>query len=119
MPMTEIVRLVIVFELSYPNKMKGSEDGIYLLQNLFFFFFIHLFIYLWLHWVFIAAYGLSLVVASGASLRCSAWVSHCSGFSCCGARALGAWASVVVAHGLSSCGLWALERRLSSCGTWA
>ena len=39
MPMTEIVRLVIVFELSYPNKMKGSEDGIYLLQNLFFFLF--------------------------------------------------------------------------------
>ena len=37
----------------------------------------------------------------------------------CGARALGAWASVVVAHGLSSCGLWALEHRLSSCGTRA
>ena len=39
--------------------------------------------------------------------------------SCCGAQALGLWASVVVARGLSSCGLWALERRLSSCGTWA
>ena len=26
---------------------------------------------------------------------------HYSGFSCCGAQALGAWASVVVAHGLS------------------
>ena len=38
-----------------------------------------------------------------------------SGFSCCGARALGARASVVVARGLSSCGLWALECRLSSC----
>ena len=25
----------------------------------------------------------------------------------CGARALGAWASVVVARGLSSCGAWA------------
>ena len=37
---------------------------------------------------------------------------------CCGAQALGAWASVVVAHGLSSCGSWALECRLSSCGTW-
>ena len=32
---------------------------------------------------------------------------------------LGAWASVVVAHGLSSCGSWALERRLSSCGARA
>ena len=35
---------------------------------------------------------------------------------CCGARALGAWASVVVACRLSSCDLRALERRLSSCG---
>ena len=34
---------------------------------------------------------------------------------CCGARALGAWALVVVARGLSSCGMQALERRLSSC----
>ena len=32
------------------------------------------------------------------------WASHCSGFSCCGPQALGAWASVVVARGLSSCG---------------
>ena len=40
--------------------------------------------------------------------------------SLCGrARALGTGASVVVARGLSSCGLWALERRLSSCGAQA
>ena len=52
-------------------------------------------------------------------LRCTARASHCGGFSCCGARALGARASVVVARGLSSCGSWALERRLSSCGTQA
>ena len=32
---------------------------------------------------------------------------------------LGAQASVVVARGLSSCGSWALERRLSSCGARA
>ena len=41
------------------------------------------------------------------------------GFSCCGAQALGARASVVVAHRLSSCGSRALERRLSRCGTRA
>ena len=35
-----------------------------------------------------------------ATLRCSARAPRCSGFSCCGAWALGAWASVVVAHGL-------------------
>ena len=37
----------------------------------------------------------------------------------CGARALGVRVSVVVARGLSSCGSWALERRLSSCGARA
>ena len=55
----------------------------------------------------------------GATLRCGARASHCGGFSHCGARAVGAGASVVVAHGLSSCGLRALEHRLSSCGAWA
>ena len=51
--------------------------------------------------------------------RCSAWASHCGGFSCCRAWALGTQASVVVAHGLSSCGSQALEHRLSSCGAQA
>ena len=50
----------------------------------------------------------------GATLPCGAQASHCGGFSCCRAQALGVRASVVVAHGLSSCGSWALERRLSS-----
>ena len=62
--------------------------------------------------------GLSLAAASGATLCCFAQASHC-GFSCCGAWALGVRASVVVARGLSSCGLQALERRLSSGGTRA
>ena len=52
----------------------------------------------------------------GATLRCGARVSHHSGFSCCGAWALGTQASVVVVHRLSSCGSRALECRLSSCG---
>ena len=56
---------------------------------------------------------------AGTSLCCSAWGSHCGGFSCCGARALGTQASVVVARGLSSCGSRALEHRLSSSGKWA
>ena len=45
--------------------------------------------------------------------------SHCGGFLCCGARALGARASVVVACRLGSCGSRALEHRLSSCGARA
>ena len=68
-------------------------------------------------------------------LRCCAWAfSSCGEWgllfvavrglliavaSRCRARALGMRASVVVAHGLSSCGPQALERRLSSCGTRA
>ena len=55
----------------------------------------------------------------GATLRCGVWASHCGGFSCCGAQALGARASVVVVRGLTSCGSQALERRFSSCGTRA
>ena len=38
----------------------------------------------------------------GATLHRGARAPHCSVFSCCRARALGAWASVVVAHGLQS-----------------
>ena len=42
---------------------------------------------------------------AGSTLRCGAWASHRGGFSCCGARALGAQASVVAARGLSVCGV--------------
>ena len=52
--------------------------------------------YFWLCWVFIAAYRLSVVAASGSYslLQC-------------------------VARGLSSCGSQAVEHRLSRCGSWA
>ena len=57
---------------------------------------IYLFMYLFrLRWVFVAACGLSLVAASGLIIVVA---------SRCSARALGTWASVVVACGLSSCG---------------
>ena len=42
--------------------------------------------------VFVAAHGLSLVVASGGTHLCGVRASHSGGFSCRGARALGAWA---------------------------
>ena len=82
------------------------------------FFLNYLFIYFW-HWVFVAARGLSLVAASGgySSFQCMGfslqWLlllrstgSRHTGFSSCGMR-------------LSSCGSWALERKLSSCGIQA
>ena len=81
--------------------------------------FTYLFIYFWLRWVFVAAHGLSLVVASGGyySLQCMSfslwWLLLLWSM---GSRHVGL---VVVACGLSSCGSWALERRFSSCGTWA
>ena len=79
-----------------------------------------LFIYFWPRWVFVAARRLSLVAArAGAPLSCGAQASHCGGFSCCGAWALGARTSVVAVHGFSSCGSWALQHRLSSCGARA
>ena len=37
-------------------------------------------------------------------LRCGEWASHCGGLSCFRAQATGAWASVVMSCGLSSCG---------------
>ena len=60
----------------------------------------YLFIYFCLRWVFVAAQGLSLVVASRgySSLWCTGF--SCGGFSCCGARALGGRASVIAARGL-------------------
>ena len=79
-----------------------------------------LFIYFWLCWVFVAARWLSLQLRRArATLCCGARASHCGGFSCCRARALGTQASVIAARGLSSCGLRALECRLSSCGARA
>ena len=89
-----------------------------------FFIYIYKFIYLF---IFILGCVGSLLLRAGflqlqragATLRCGAWASHCGGFSCCGTPALGSWASVVLARGLSSCGSQALERRLSSCGSRA
>ena len=75
--------------------------------------------YFWLHWVFVVVRVFSSCAQRALLFCCGAQTSHCSGFSCCRARALGAGASVVVARGLSSCGSRALEHRLSSCGAWA
>ena len=79
-------------------------------------------------YLFLAVFGLRCCVrafsscgeeGAGATHPCGARASHCRGFSRCGAQDLGAWASVVVARGLSSCGSRPLERRLSSCGVRA
>ena len=86
------------------------------------FFFLIYFIYLFIFGCvesLLLFTGFLQLQRAGATLCCNAWASHCSGFSCCGARALGARASVVAARGLSSCGSRALEHMLSSCGARA
>ena len=98
---------------------RQSSQGQVVLIFLFLINLFILFIYFWLHWVFVAACGFLQLRQVGATLRCSAGASHCGGFSCCRARALGMRASVVVARGLSSCGSQAVERRLSRCGARA
>ena len=72
-------------------------------------------------YLFLFSFGCSRssLQSSGATHHCGVQASHRGGFSCCGVRALGPQASVVVICRLSSCGLRALEHRLNSCGAWA
>ena len=66
------------------------------------FFFV--FVFFWLGWVFVAVCVLSLVEANGATLHCVNGLLIVVVSLCCRAWALGVQVSVVVAHGLSSCG---------------
>ena len=78
-------------------------------------FFFNEFIYF--IYLLLAVLGLRCCVQAGGGLLFTVvQASHCDGFSCCRAWALGTRASVVAACGLSGCGSWALEYRLSSCG---
>ena len=84
------------------------------------FFFVTTVILLWMpQYCFFKKFYLFYLFLAALGLHCWAWASHCNGFSCGGARVPGARASVVVARGLSSCGLQVLECRLSSCGARA
>ena len=102
-----IIIKIVISRLISPNSWLSCLENL-LVDS--FFFLNEGFIYLFrLCWVFVAVRGLSLVVVSGATLCCGAQPSHCWGFSCCGARAPGVRASVVVAHGLScsdACGIF-------------
>lgn len=70
--------------------------------------------FFWLDWVFVGVHRLSLVGEQGLlSIVVHGLLILVA--SPCGAPALGAQASVCVAHRLSSCGFQALEHRLNSC----
>ena len=90
-----------------------------LLHSNFFFFFN--FIYLWLHWVFVAARGLSLVAASGgySSLWCTGFLLRWllvaeHGLQARRLQQLQHASSAVAVRGLGSCGARAQLLR----GTW-
>ena len=104
-----------LFSLSafFPSSLTLVFICIFFFFNIFVFcffkLFIYLFIYLWLCWVFVSVWGLSLVVASGGHSS-----SRCAGLSSSqplllrstGSRRAG---SVVVAHGPScsaACGIF-------------
>ena len=75
--------------------------------------------YLWLRWVFVAVHGLFSGCGERGLLFVAVHRLLIAVASRCRAWALDMRASVVVAHGLSSCGSRALECRLSSCGSRA
>ena len=106
--------------IDYIVRIRYEYNLIFLKIFLMWTFFLNKFIYLFIC-LFFGCIGSSLLCAGflqlrrvGVTLRCGARASHCSGFSCCGAQALGERASVVVVCGLNSCGSWALEHKLRS-----
>ena len=64
-------------------------------------------LFIWLHWVSVSEYRLSLDVVSGGN-------SSCGGFSCCRAWAVDTQASGITARGLRSCGAQAF----AALGMW-
>ena len=82
-----------------------------------------IYLYFLLCWVFVAALGCFLVVASGGYvlLQCEVFslcgFSHCSGFSCCRVWTLGCIGSTVAAHRPQSTGSVVVAYRLSCSAT--
>ena len=105
-PASERDMLISVDRVRLSDRIRAEQRHVRFF--VFFFKFEILFMYLFLF--FGCAAHVPLLVAVGrATLCCSAQAFHCSGFSCCGARAICTWTSVVMECGLSSCGSWALE----------
>ena len=106
--LTHLLKLQTHMLILYAILYIGSYDPSTIALLLFYF----IIIIFWLHWVFVAACRLSLVVASGGYSS----LLH-AGFSLRWLPLLQSTSSRRA--GFSSCGLRALERRLGSCGTWA
>ena len=94
--------LVLSLGFSMYNTMSpANSDSFTSFQfgNFFFNIFIYLFIFGCIGSLLLCV-GFLWLQRAGATICCCVRASHCGGFSCCGARALGVRASVVVARGL-------------------
>ena len=87
--------------------MSLSYSAAVLKVPLFIYLFVCLFVYFWLHWVFVAVCRLPLVAASGGHP-----LLLCTGFSLQWFLLL--WSTGSRHTGFSSCGSRALERRIHS-----
>ena len=108
----------LTLELSFSIRSSSSILSITHHHLIFSFFFFKTCIYLVSYILFLAVLSHHCFIQ--AFLSCCVQASHCSGYSCCGAQALGTRASVVLVQGLSSCGVWAPGRAgFRSCSTQA
>ena len=79
----------------------------------------YLFIYFWLHWVFLLYVGfLQLQRMEATLITVPVFLMQWQPLVV-EQRLQVMWALVGVVLGLSSCGSWVLEHRLRSCGSWA
>ena len=78
----------------FPQSPASGHYFLFFFPNQRFLWF-YLCIYFWLCWVFFAAF--SSCSKQELFCRCSAWTSHCGGFSWCGAWVFSTWASGVAA----------------------
>ena len=76
-----------VLDLSY-SRPHPRDCFLFKFCNFYYFWFFKNLFYVWLHWIFVAAHGLSLVWLAGATLCCSTQASHFCGFSFCRPQAL-------------------------------
>ena len=91
--------IIIVVAAAVILNMKLHAPNIFLFKK------IILFIYFWLHQVFITVQAFSSC-SKWRSLSCCAWTSHCGSFSCF-------WTQALACLGFSSCGAWAWS---TACG---
>ena len=114
----EVPHVFIFVSITLGDRCKKNISAIYNMSKSILFVKIYLFISA-VVWLCCCTQAFSSCGKWGLLSGWGARGSLCSGFSCCRAGKLDAWASAVAVYGLRSCGSWALEHRLGNCDTWA